>query len=125
MVTPYAALGLLAQFVGQLRGSGSWDAKHAVQLMIDIAEGLKFLHAKGIVHRSVVPANIFVNSDGHAMIGLAPRQLADSDEIPVGADQHHTLDVNALAYVTPERVEVRYVVVVLPSHSNPLHRLLL
>jgi hypothetical protein len=69
-------------------------------LMVQICDGLEFAHEKGIVHRDVKPANIFVLRNGQVKIldfGIAHIAAAQTGLTRAG------LIVGTLQYMAPER----------------------
>jgi serine/threonine-protein kinase len=107
-----------------LRGSGlrqrlregNLTPRRAVELAIQIADGLAAAHARGIVHRDLKPENLFITEDGLVKIldfGLAKLHQPDSDTGGVGRSETltaHTEEgtiVGTLGYMSPEQLSGR------------------
>jgi non-specific serine/threonine protein kinase len=92
-----------------------FDLTHLLDIAMQIADALESAHAKGIVHRDIKPAHIFLCPRGQVKIldfGIAQieggRALADSwgSEAETTEGQHLTVPgtaIGTVAYMSPEQ----------------------
>jgi serine/threonine protein kinase len=85
----------------QMIDSGPLDPDQAVDIAIQIAEGLRDAHAKGIIHRDIKPTNIMLTPRGNPKImdfGIAKilgtRTVTSDGQTP-----------GTVAYMSPEQVQ--------------------
>ena len=91
---------------------GELTPSHALDLAIEIAEGLVRAHDKGIVHRDLKPANVMLTEHGHAKI--IDFGLAKVVETPAAdAETQHATStgvvLGTIGYMSPEQANGRRV----------------
>jgi eukaryotic-like serine/threonine-protein kinase len=85
--------------------NGSITFKQAIEIGIQIADGLAGAHEKGIVHRDIKPENIMIRKDGIAQImdfGLA-KLRANNSKISRLTKEGST--VGTAGYMSPEQIQ--------------------
>ena len=92
-------------------GTGRMPVRKAVDVALQIAQGLSAAHAKSIVHRDLKPENIFLTADGHAKIldfGLAKVQtLNESEQTRTAAPTDPGTVLGTTGYLSPEQAQAK------------------
>jgi hypothetical protein len=109
--SPYLVTELIdGRTLREVIGDGALDLAAALDLGVQIAEGLGKAHAAGIVHRDVKPENVMLTRDGHAKIldfGLAKLRDAGGAGTDVTLDAQLTatgMILGTPAYMSPEQL---------------------
>src|ERR671931_769138 len=79
---------------------GRLDVREALEIALEVAHGLAFAHANGLVHRDVKPQNVLLNGDGRAKV--TDFGIARSRDFEQGMTQTGTV-VGTSNYIAPEQ----------------------
>ncbi|MDY0747150.1 HDOD domain-containing protein [Paucibacter sp. R3-3] len=99
MVFEYVPGGTLAE---RLRGGRALPARDAVELMLQVLDGLQAAHDSGVVHRDLKPTNVLLDAQGRARVmdfGIAAR-VAKAGEAPASGEPEPI--VGTPSYLSPE-----------------------
>ncbi len=80
---------------------GPFKIEEAIDIVSQVAEGLKRAHKKGIVHRDIKPANIFITNDGTV-------KILDFGLVKTSSEQSITkfgMTVGTVSYMSPEQTK--------------------
>lgn len=95
-IAPFCDSGDLDDLIA----TGHIGVKRAVDMVVDIATGANFIHAKGYIHRDLKPSNIFCVDDGTLVIGDF------GSVVKVGGQGYaQTASRHSLLYRTPEEIQ--------------------
>ena len=84
-----------------IRQDGALTLDRALHLLRQLAEALDYLHSRGVAHRDVKPANIFVRSDEHVtLVDFGIAHAAEEARL-TGAG----LLVGTVEYMAPEAID--------------------
>jgi cyclophilin family peptidyl-prolyl cis-trans isomerase len=104
----YASGGSLAERLAEWKQQGkAMPVEAAVQMGIEVAQGLAALHEQDIVHRDLKPSNILFDQNGHARVadlGLAQASGSDSLRSQLSSPKPHP---GTPAYMSPEQEATR------------------
>jgi len=76
--------------------------RRAIDMILDVASGVAFMHGKGFLHRDLKPANIFLDNESRLLIGDFGSVAEKNSNGYV-----QTLSRHSLIYRTPEEVQLR------------------
>ena len=109
--TPYLVTELLeGETLRQRLVESAITARKAVEMGIQIANGLAAAHDKGIVHRDLKPENVFVTRDGRVKVldfGLAAQLTAtnaDANSPTIAGGTEPGVVLGTVGYMSPEQV---------------------
>ena len=101
----YFVMDLCADSLGaRIAREGPLAEAHIVRITRDVARGLGFAHARGVIHRDLTPDNILLHSDGSAVItdfGIA--RAVSAYVASTGVD----MTIGTPHYISPEQAQGR------------------
>jgi predicted ATPase len=110
--TPYIAMELVeGKTLRQLLAPGLMPMRRAIEIAVQIAEGLTKAHEAGITHRDLKPENIMVSHDKFVKIldfGLAKQIASSTEKLDAAATSTSVTAIGAIVgtigYMSPEQI---------------------
>jgi len=101
----YFGMDLCADsLAARLQREGPLPEADIVRIAGDVAQGLRFAHARGVIHRDLKPDNILIHSDGSAVISDFGIARALSGYVAsTGVD----MTIGTPQYLSPEQAQGR------------------
>ncbi len=97
-IMEFANAGDFSQFFGKVEINETL----ILQLLVDILEGLKYLHEQGMAHRDLKPKNILLNNDnGHLVAKIA--DFGISKKITDSSNTASSQLLGSIEYMAPEQ----------------------
>jgi len=81
--------------------------EQTVRLLLQVCDGVKYAHQRGVIHRDLKPGNVVVDAQGQIHVldfGLAKR-VADESDIPTGGVTQPGAFAGTWYYASPEQVQ--------------------
>jgi len=85
-----------------VRQDGPLGIPAAASIISQVAAGLEYAHAQGIIHRDVTPGNVLVSPDGEAK--LSDLGLSGPLNGPSESDPRHGKIVGTADYLSPDQI---------------------
>ncbi|KZS88730.1 kinase-like protein [Sistotremastrum niveocremeum HHB9708] len=102
LVSPWMRNGTISNYVHRYQNAD------VSSLLIEVCEGLEYLHAQNIVHGDLKPSNVFISDDGHAVLADFGNSRSVEALIPL-LDGLNNLDLSHACgtsrYMAPELFE--------------------
>ena len=102
MVTEYVPGPSLEALV---KRDGPLDAAATHHLAAALAEGLRAIHARGLVHRDLKPGNIIMAADGPRIIDFGVAKLTGTTDPDITAVTSTGKVVGTAMYMSPEQID--------------------
>lgn len=97
--TPYIVMDYLEGEVLEdiIKREGRLSVQRALEITSQIAEGLDYAHAKGIIHKDIKPANILCDAEGNI-------HILDFGVASIGDGEKSDLVMGTPSYMSPEQI---------------------
>lgn len=100
---PYFVMEYLeGQELGDLIHKGPLESQFAIMVARSVADALQWAHARGVVHRDISPANIFITNK--RLVKVMDFGISTVSARFTGKRQSKALNFGTPAYLAPERI---------------------